>query len=419
MISTDFAPNETLSDAWLSLKLLFQPWRWKYGKELHEVKQKLLNNFLITNYACLPARQGLRIFFFLTGRAALNTILRSLQLPKDSEVIVQAFTCEAVILPILANKLKPVYVDIEKLSFSMNPIDLEKKITDKAKVLILQHSFGMTPVHRDRILSLVKKHQLLLIEDIAHGYSMKKSQESKVKSQKSVLLMSFGRSKALSSVFGGAVVFPPTFAKATVGKQFNNEVKKMTLPTNWFIFRLLLYKPLSVLIKSTYDIYIGKMLHKLINWLNLLIPEISKKEKRGDYDQILDKAYPNALAILLNHQLDRFEQTQQIRAQACAFYSHQPASPAGRQTVTNFSLLRFPLLVNNRDLITKQVAKNNVFLGRWYDQVVAPKSLNLKKTDYKLGSCPVAEEVCQKIINLPTNISLKEVKEIVKILACS
>jgi len=407
MISADFAPNETLSDAWLSFKLLFQPWRWKYGKELHQVKQKILSQFQIS--------------LFLTGRAALNTILKSLNLKQGSEVIVQAFTCEAVILPILANNLKPVYVDIEKETYSMNPIDLEKKITTKARVLILQHSFGMTPAHRETILSFVKKHRLLLIEDIAHGYSVEKSQKSKVKSQKSIFLMSFGRSKALSSVFGGALIIPPTFAKATVGKQFNNLTMKLSQPSSWFIFRLLLYKPLAVLIKFTYDLYLGRILHKLVNWLHLLLPEITVKEKAGNYDQILNKAYPNALAILLNHQLDRFKQMQQNRTQLSAFYSNfhplasKPAS-ISQQPISNFSLLRYPILINDRDLIIKKAAKKNIFLGKWYDQVVAPKSLNLKKVSYQPGSCPVAEEVCQKIINLPTNISIKEASKVLKIL---
>jgi len=401
MISTDFAPNESLADAWLSFKLLFQPWRWQKGKEIEQAKKNLLkqfpNQFLIS--------------FFLTGRAALNTILKSLNLSEGSEVIVQAFTCEAVILPIFANQLKPVYVDIEKQTYSMNPIDLEKKITSKAKVLILQHSFGMMPIHRDRIFSLVKKHHLLLIEDIAHWYSKKLISNFKFQISNSLFLMSFGRSKALSSVFGGAII---TNNQALINKLSNQEAL-LPLPSMFFIFRLLLYKPISLLIKSTYDLYIGKMLHKFVNWFNLLVPEITLKEKAGEYDQILNKAYPNALAILINQQLARFEQVQQNRARISAFYSNFqfPVSKlvsSHQQLISNLPLLRYPVLVNNRDLILKKAAKNNIFLGKWYDQVVAPKSLNLEKVGYKQGSCTVAEEVCKKIINLPTNISLREAK---------
>ena len=113
MISTDFAPNESWDDAWESIKLLFQPWRWKKGQETELVKKEILSKLLITNHQ-------LRINLFLSGRSALYFLLKSLNLPKNSEVIVQAFTCEAVVLPILANNLKPVYVDIEKKTYSMD-----------------------------------------------------------------------------------------------------------------------------------------------------------------------------------------------------------------------------------------------------------------------------------------------------------
>jgi dTDP-4-amino-4,6-dideoxygalactose transaminase len=404
MIATDFAANETIGDAWLSLKLLFQPWRWQKGKELEEIKKNLINQFQISNLK-------FKISLFLTGRAALNTILRSFDLPEGTEILVQAFTCEAVILPILANKLKPIYVDIEKTTFSMNPVDLEKKTTSKTKVLILQHSFSLTPIHRDQILSFVKQHHLLLIEDIAHGYSKQQFSIINFQFSNSIFLLSFGRSKAISSVFGGAIITNDKI----LAKKLADLEDSLALPSMFFIFRLLLYKPVAVLIKSTYDLYIGKMLHKLINWFNLLVPEITLNEKRGEYDQILNKAYPNALAILLYHQLNKFEQVQENRAKITAFYTKN-LSKNFKFQISNFklSLLRYPILVNNRDFILKKAAKKNVFLGKWYDQVVAPKSLDLKKVGYESGSCPVAEIICQKIINLPTNISQTEAERVLK-----
>lgn len=382
MISADFAPNEQLSDAFLSLKLLFQPWLWKKGNALKEVKGKIEARF--------PSHSA---YFFLSGRSGLFTILKALQLPKGSEVIVQAFTCEAVILPILANGLKPVYVDIESTSFSMNPIDLQKKITDRTKVLILQHSFSMTPVYREKVISLVKEHNLLLIEDIAHGYSMKKIQNS-------TYLLSFGRSKALSSVFGGAVVT----SNKELQKKLGEYEASLQMPSMIFILRLLLYKPISVFIKSTYDIFIGKLVHKITHLLHLIPLEITNKEKSGEYDPLLDKAYPNALAILLSHQLDKYERIQRNRASICSIYQKRLQK---RLQVTG-GLLRFPLLVKNPQTIIQKAAKKNIYLGSWYNQVVAPQSIDFTKMHYPKGSCPRGEELCKKIINLPTNISHQE-----------
>lgn len=46
--------------------------------------------------------------------------------------------------------------------------------------------------------------------------------------------------------------------------------------------------------------------------------------------------------------------------------------------------------------------KSGVFLGNWYDCVVAPKDTKLNETDYVNGSCPRAEKLTKEIFNLPT-----------------
>lgn len=389
MISADFAPNEELDDALLSLKLLFQPWTWKGGKELNEVKKTIF--------------PGHQVSLFLTGRSALFHLLKTMRLPKNSEIMVQAFTCEAVVLPILANNLKPVYVDIEKKTFSMDPIELEMMIGPNTKVVILQHTFGLTPVHRDKILSIVRKHKLVLIEDIAHGYNKSKVLPAgrQGESPKSIdyLLLSFGRSKDISSVFGGAIV---SKKELSVNLQY---------PSNLFILQSLLYKPLAYFIKTTYDIILGKIVHYFLQIFVLLIPEITANEKGGNFDPSLDKAYPNAFAILLINQLKKFSRTLKQRGRIVDLYNkHYPDN--------NYKegLLRYPLSVNNRDQLLEKLANKNIFLGNWYEQVVAPKALDLDRVGYKIGSCPIAEELCKKIINLPTNIPLSEAKRVVRTL---
>lgn len=396
MISTDFASNEHWDDALLSLSILLQPWIWKSGKDTEVVKQLLGENRIHTH-------------LFLSGRSALFTILGSLQLPEASEVIVQAFTCEAVVLPILAQRLKPVYADIELKTFSMDPIELGKKITHKTKVVILQHTYGLTPAQRSLIQSIVRKNKIVLIEDIAHGYSMKKSEILNIESKNSIFLMSFGRSKALSSVFGSAIL--------TNNKTISNGLKAVETepyPSYWFIFRLLLYKPLAMIIKSTYDSGIGKLLHKIVNLTKILVPEISTIEKNGIFDMLLDKAYPNALSILLHHQLKKFEQVRKLRALICDIYSKNLKNQS--LTIKGSSLIRYPILVDRPQEILDKASEHNIFLGKWYDQVVAPKSVSLEKVKYKRGSCKVAENLCQHIVNLPTTINMKDAYKIIEII---
>ena len=184
-----------------------------------------------------------------------------------------------------------------------------------------------------------------------------------------------------------------------------------------------------MLIKSTYDFfYLGKIIHKILDIFGLIIPEITRGEKNAKYNHIFNKACPNALSILLLHQLNKLEQIQKQRKKICQFYQQQfpnfqiphskPVS-SPQQPFSNFSLIRYPLCVNNRDLIITKTSKNNIYLGKWYDQVVGPKELKLDRVGYRKGSCPVAEDISRKIINLPTNISETDAKKVINVLVLS
>jgi Predicted pyridoxal phosphate-dependent enzyme apparently involved in regulation of cell wall biogenesis len=217
-------------------------------------------------------------------------------------------------LPIVALNLKPIFYDIEKQSFSANPIDLEKKLSKKSKVVILQHTFGITPSQREKILSISRKNNLVLIEDIAHGINSKFEARNSKLEKNHFFLLSFGRSKSLSSVFGGVIVT----GNKLIAKKLDS--LNLSYPSYSLIFKLLLYKPIVFITKSTYNIYLGKILHFFSQKLNLLIPEITKKEKAGEYDHFFDKKYPNALAILLLNQLKHFKKTQNQRKKIVNFY---------------------------------------------------------------------------------------------------
>ncbi len=403
MININFAPNENLDDAFLSLKLLFQPWRWFYGKEL-----KLVNEYLFKILQI--SRNNYQSAYFFTGRSGLYNLLKSFNLKTGDEVLVQAFTCEAVVLPILALKLKPVYIDIETNSFSMNPIDLKKKLSKKAKVLILQHTFGITPTQRETIISLVKKNNLLLIEDIAHTIKDFKNLTEKNDLKNHFFLLSFGRSKSLSSVFGGVIIGN--------NQKIMEKLKKTQLKDLSYsgLVKCLLYKPIVMLIKLTYRIGVGKIIHRLAIFLNAIILEISKKEKQAQFDFFYNKKYPNALAILLINQLKKLPKINQHRFKLSIFYQNQLKKIGSDLNLKgiNEPLIRFPLLVKNQDKIVNILAKKGIILGKWYNQPVAPKELPLDRVEYQKGSCPVSEKVCREIINLPTNINLKQAKKIIR-----
>ncbi len=108
------------------------------------------------------------------GLDALIISLKSLNLPKNSEVIVAANAYIATILAILNAGLKPILVEPCKDTYNIDPIKIEKKITKKTKAIIAVHLYGkccdMTAIGK-----ICKKNNLFLIEDCAqsHGATFK------------------------------------------------------------------------------------------------------------------------------------------------------------------------------------------------------------------------------------------------------
>jgi len=72
--------------------------------------------------------------------------------------------------------------------------------------------------------------------------------------------------------------------------------------------------------------------------------------------------------------------------------------------------LRYPILVEDKKKALDQTKKEGIEIG---DRFVSPVHPNLdgwEKAGYKKGTCPVAEEVCKHIINLPTHSKIDEKK---------
>lgn len=101
---------------------------------------------------------------------ALSALVASGDVPRGSEVILPATTFATVASPIIQVGLIPVYVDVDPVSFNINPKEIEKAISPKTRVLMPVHTFG-NPADMPAIMAIAKKHNLYVLEDCceAHG----------------------------------------------------------------------------------------------------------------------------------------------------------------------------------------------------------------------------------------------------------
>ena len=108
------------------------------------------------------------------GTAALQLVLQGLGVGSGDEVITVAHTFIATAEAINAAGARPVFVDIDPLSYTMDPTKLEKAITSKTKAIIPVHLYGQ-PADMDAINAIAAKHGIPVIEDScqAHGAKYK------------------------------------------------------------------------------------------------------------------------------------------------------------------------------------------------------------------------------------------------------
>jgi UDP-4-amino-4,6-dideoxy-N-acetyl-beta-L-altrosamine transaminase len=104
------------------------------------------------------------------GTAALHIACLAAGIGQGDEVITTPITFAASANCVLYCGGTPVFADIKKDTYNIDPQDIERKITDKTKAIIAVHYTGQ-PCEMDAIHAIAKKHNLLVIEDGAQVIS--------------------------------------------------------------------------------------------------------------------------------------------------------------------------------------------------------------------------------------------------------
>ena len=103
------------------------------------------------------------------GTAAVHSAMFGCAIGVGDEVICQSSTFWASVLPVLNLGGTVVFADIDKTTLTLDPIDVERKITGKTKAIIVVHYFGH-PTDMDPIMDIAKKYDVKVIEDVSHAH---------------------------------------------------------------------------------------------------------------------------------------------------------------------------------------------------------------------------------------------------------
>ncbi len=98
----------------------------------------------------------------------METIVAGLGAKTGDEVIVPSFTLASTATAVMIRGAKPVFADIDPVTYSLDPHDVEKMITKRTVGIMTVHYAGMAGAHFDALAVLARQYKLWVVEDAAH-----------------------------------------------------------------------------------------------------------------------------------------------------------------------------------------------------------------------------------------------------------
>lgn len=320
------------------------------------------------------------VLFTDMGRTGFRIIVEELGL-QNSDMLVPSYTCD-IFLPIFERyNIKPIFLDIEKNTFNINPDEIEKNLTPKTRSILVSHTYGL-PGNLERIMEIAKKYELKVIEDCAHALSGK---------YQGKYLGNWGHAsffslyKPFPSLRGGMVVLP--------------KGREVSLPETKFSFRdFLSFLNCIPFFSFLFKKYAGKAAQRNIRTektkepagINRVSFNIFCKEI-GNIEKVIEKR--RNLALIFQKEI-----------KILGFEVQKPKD--------NIFTLLSVLCPKNRNKVVKALRKQGVFATRiWHTPIILnPKA----KAD--LSQFPNALKAAKRIINFPLQnfYSQKDIHRIIQ-----
>ncbi len=131
---------------------------WILGKKTVEFEKKFAKYCNVKHAVCVSS-----------GTTALFLSMKALGVKKDDEIIVPSFSFIATASTVSMCDAIPKFVDVDQNNFTINPKEIESKITKKTVGILPVHLFGH-PFDMDPIKKIARKNSLFVLEDAAQAH---------------------------------------------------------------------------------------------------------------------------------------------------------------------------------------------------------------------------------------------------------
>ena len=142
------------------------------------------------------------ISVFANGTLALMTALQALD--SSGEIITTPFSFVATSNSILWNRLDPVFVDIDPITFNLDPRNIKAAITPRTSAILAVHCYGH-PCDVEGIESVAAANGLRVIYDAAHAFGVRDAGGSVLR-HGDLSVLSFHATKVFNTFEGGAII---------------------------------------------------------------------------------------------------------------------------------------------------------------------------------------------------------------------
>lgn len=327
-----------------------------------------------------------------SGTSALHVALLAFGVKRKDEVIVPPLSFIATAYAPLYCGATPVFADIDKETFNIDPKDIINKITSRTKAIIAVSLYGL-PANLDKIKKIANKHNIKLLEDNAECIYGKCNNKS-IGTFGDISIFSFQRSKHLTTGDGGMLI--------TNNKDLAQKSRK---------YADLGYRRLTAESISNEDIkssiqHFSYKRHELVGY-NYRMPDICA-------------AIGIAQLAKLNMLVKKRIQIAKILINILKKYNWIKVQKIPKNYESSFWTVSFLIIKNEINIWDKFRNKfiefgGDPFYGAWALSYNEPSFLNINKNIKK--NCKNANQIQNKIIQLKTNYkTLQEAKKQSKIL---
>jgi dTDP-4-amino-4,6-dideoxygalactose transaminase len=336
---------------------------------------------------------------FSGARVGLYGLLRALGVGEGTEVLLSVPTHIVVANAIRYTGARPVYVDCRLEDYNIDLVDAERRLTPRARVLLLQHTFGI-PVDMNAALAFARRHNLVVIEDCVHALGARYGGRP-VGSFGDAAIFSTEETKTISTVMGGMTVAKDSQLAARL-RSFQASCR---WPPQWLAARYLVKLAVYYILTEPHVHRAARSVYERSGRRNPLPRPTTSEERKGQKPRDYERRLSNAQAAVGLCQLRNLEKNLRHRQLVANAYRGRlsgcgvrlPQVPAKAEP----AFVRYPVWVEDRPRVMRALAPHTV-VGTWFTSVLE-EAESPGVVGYELGSCPRAEEAARHLINLPTH----------------